>query len=156
MESGEPEAARDHLEKALRIERRLQTVTFGDPEVERGMMAIEDLLGELATGRGHLSVALEHFGEALAIARRIAAREDNVLHRRAVGVALSRLADVMEKRGEEAAALERRLEAQKVFAGLLQLNPGHARWQAQGAAEAEKIARLRARLGPAGQREIDR
>ena len=120
---GAGEEAAEAYETALAYARRLQAATPDDPARIASLAGVLTGVGDSAHDEGRLDAAVESYEEGLALRRRLVTIQNSPDARRALSLALERLADAREDRGHRVRALDLYRESFDIAGKLASLDP---------------------------------
>ena len=141
---GNGEEAADAYETALAYARQLYAAAPDDPDRVAALAGALTGTGDVAQDEGRLDAAVEAYEESLALRRAVVEATPSADARRALSLALERLADAREDRGHRVRALDLYRESFDIAGDLASLDP-----QAYGgdlAVTRRRLSELEARL----------
>lgn len=141
---GAADEAAEAYDTALSYARKLQAAA---PEAPARLEALAGVLigvGDSAQDEGRLDAAVDAYEEGLALRRRLVAITDSPDARRALSLALERLADVREDRGHRVRALDLYRESFDIAGKLASLDP--QKYGEDLAVTRRRLAELEAKL----------
>lgn len=141
---GDSEDAAEAYDTALGYARHMMDAAPTDPGRMATLSGVLTGVGDVAQDEGRLEAALEAYEESVALCRKVAAVAPSAGARRALSLALERLADAREDRGHRVRALDLYRESFDIAADLASLDP-----QAYGedlAVTRRRLSELEARL----------
>lgn len=139
---GRSDEAHEAYESAVSYGRAL--LAAGDPAAPGALAGALTGVGDIASEEGRLDAALEAYEEAVALRRRAASTSARPRDRRALSLALERLADAREDRGHRMRALALYRESFDIAGALAAADP--TAYGADLAVTRERLAELEARL----------
>ncbi len=136
--------AHEAYEDAASYGRALLAAAPGDPASAVALAGALTGVGDIASDEGRLDAALEAYEEVVALRRKLVAASSAPANRRALSLALERLADAREDRGHRVRALALYKESFDIAGALAAADP--TAYGAELAITRERLAELEARL----------
>jgi tetratricopeptide (TPR) repeat protein len=139
---GKPDEAYEAYEEAVSYGRAM--LAAGNPKAPGALAGALTGVGDIASEEGRLDAALDAYEEAVALRRKAVAVSSNAQDKRALSLALERLADAREDRGHRVRALALYKESFDIAGALAAADP--TAYGADFAITRERLAELEARL----------
>lgn len=139
---GRPDEAHEAYEEAVAHGRAM--LAAGNPKAPGALAGALTGVGDIAAEEGRLDAALDAYEEAVALRRQAVSVSSNTQDKRALSLALERLADAREDRGHRVRALALYKESFDIAGALAAADP--SAYGADFATTRERLAELEARL----------